>query len=453
MSVNTKREASAKAKQPGRPRMDAAPARGRGDRALSRRELLKGAVATALAAGASGALVSGLDGTAEAQGTVEIELSTWHWTEPERGDALRKLVAAFTKEHPNIRVKEGSIPYPRYEDTMMVRLAGGSAPDVLVASDTMFFSFLTHGYLQPLNAVLDLDKYKADFLPVQQVANIKGQTMGVVTEYVTYALLSNERLLREAGIAKPPTTADEFLAAAKKLTKAPDQYGYGTRHTMDQEAGWWYELSFWVEGFGGKWSDGKKPTVNSPSVIAGVRFFKQMYDAGVFPKGVDSATYRRMFWQEKVAMLTDNQAVYVITKSQNPQIQLAATAPPFKPPLTNAEIVLYTLPKGSPHLKEAVTFLDWFYRHLREYGMAVHNVVNSKSANAGIIKQFPYLQTFVNLPLADNGGILPRGFETQLPEFRHTVLTHVTDVLVNNVDPKKAMDAAQVELEQKLKSK
>jgi ABC-type glycerol-3-phosphate transport system substrate-binding protein len=112
---------------------------------------------------------------------------------------------------------------------------------------------------------------------------------------------------------------------------------------------------------------------------------------------------------------------------------------------------MYTIPKGSAHAKEGVVFLEWFYRHLGDYGMAVHNVVNSKSANAAIIKQFPYLQTFVNLPIADNGGILPRGFETRLPEFRHTVLTHVTDVLVNNVDPKNAMDAAQAELEQKLK--
>ena len=448
--MDTKGKVSRKSQPAGR-KSKVALTSGRSERALSRREFLKGAGATALAVSTTGALLPSLSRPAEAQGMVEIELSTWHWTEPERGDALRQLTANFTKEHPNIKVKEGSIPYPRYEDTLMVRLAGGSAPDVLVAADTMFFSFLTHGYLQPLNSLLDLGKYKADFLPVQQVADIKGQTMGVVTEYVTYALLSNKRLLREAGIAKAPTTPDEFLAAAKTLTKAPDQYGYGTRHSMDQEAGWWYEMSFWVEGFGGKWSDGKKPTVNSPNVVAGVRFFKQMYDAGIFPKGVDSATYRRMFWQEKVAMLTDNQAVYVITKSQNPKIELEATNSPFNPPLTNAEIVLYTIPKGAPHVKEAVTFLDWFYRHLGEYGMAVHNVVNSKSANTGIIKQFPYLQTFVSLPVADNGGILPRGFETHVPEFRHTVLTHVTDVLVNNVEPKKAMDAAQADLEQKLK--
>ena len=41
----------------------------------------------------------------------------------------------------------------------------------------------------------------------------------------------------------------------------------------------------------------------------------------------------------------------------------------------------------------------------------------------------------------------------RLPEFRNTVLKHITDVLVNNVDPKKAMDAAQAELEQKLMKK
>ncbi len=382
---------------------------------------------------------------------VEIELATWHWTEPGRGDALRKMTTAFTKEFPNIKIKEGTVPYPRFEETMMVRLAGDNAPDVLVAADTMFFSFLTRNYLAPLNNLLNLDKYKNEFLDAQKVAEIKGQTYGVATEYVTYALLSNKKLLQAAGVSKVPTTPEEFLGAAKKLTKAPDQYGYGTRHTMDQEAGWWYEMSFWVEGFGGKWAAGGKPTVNSPGIVAGVKFFKQMYDAGIFPKGVDSATYRRMFWQEKVAMLTDNQAVYVITKTQNKGIDLQATAPPFKPPLTNAEIVLYTIPKNAKHPKEAAMFLDWFYRHLQDYGLGVENVVNSKSANVEITKRFPYLQTFVTAPLADNGGILPAGFETRLPEFRNTVLKQVTGVLVNNADPQKAMDAAQADLEQKLK--
>ena len=92
-------------------------------------------------------------------------------------------------------------------------------------------------------------------------------------------------------------------------------------------------------------------------------------------------------------------------------------------------------------------FIEWYRRHLRELGMNLQNLVGSKAANAEILKAFPHLQTFVAAPLAPNGGALPSGFEGRMPEFRHIVLQHVTNVLVNNADPVAAMQAAQTELE------
>ena len=74
------------------------------------------------------------------------------------------------------------------------------------------------------------------------MASIGGRTYGTVLHYTTYALLYNEKLLGAAGITKPPSTPQEFLSAAQRLTKAPEQFGYGVRHSMNEEVGWWYEL-------------------------------------------------------------------------------------------------------------------------------------------------------------------------------------------------------------------
>jgi multiple sugar transport system substrate-binding protein len=405
-----------------------------------------------IACGMAAAVMLFVPGASHGQAPVEIELATWWWTVPTRSDALRKIAAAFTAENPQVKVKEFSIPYPRFEETLMVRLAAGNAPDVVTASDTMFFSFLTREHLAPLDPLVNLAGLKSEFLPAQQMGEVRGRTYGLLIDYVSYALLVNKRMLREAGIAEPPRTPDEFLAAAKKLTRAPDQFGYGVRHTMDQEAGWWYEASFWVIGFGGRWAVDGKPTVNSPPVVAAVRFFKELYDAGVFPKGVDSATYRRMFYHEKVAMLTDNQNHIVISRTQNPAIEVEAVPPPFKPPVTHAESVFLTVPKAARHPKEAAAFIEFFQRHLKEYGLAAKNIVNSKSANDAILREAPYLRTFLGLPVVPD-AILPAGFETRLPEFRNVVLKHVSNVLVRNLDPKSEMDAAQAELEEKLGKK
>jgi multiple sugar transport system substrate-binding protein len=382
---------------------------------------------------------------------VELEVATWHWTEPARGAVLREMAQQFAAEHPGTTIKEVSVPFPRYVEQMLLRLAGGTPSDVLVATDAMLFTFLERGHLAPfsgfpaLTAMLERDR--ADFVDAQAVAAVGGQTYGVVSHFSTYGLLYNERLLAEAGITKPPATPQEFLSAATKLTRAPEQYGYGTRHSMNEEGGWWYEVAYWVHGFGGRWATDGKPSVNTPQVVSGVRFFKQLYDAGVFPKGVDAATYRRMFWQEKVAMLTDNNAVYFIAKSQNPSLPIRAAQNPFSPPVTVGEVSFYTIPKGAKHPQEAATFIEWYRRHLRELGMKLQNLVGSKSANAEILKAFPHLATFAAAPLAENGGALPKGFEGRMPEFRHIVLQHVTNVLVNNADAAAEMQAAQAELE------
>jgi len=385
----------------------------------------------------------------QAGAPVELEVATWHWAEPARGAVLRDMVAQFSREYPGITIKEVSVPYPRYVEQMLLRLSGGSPPDVMVASDALF-TFADRGYLAALEAFPGLkrmfDEDRSDFVDAQGMANIGGHTYGMVIHFTTYALLYNEKLLSQAGITKPPTTPQEFLAVATKLTKAPDQYGYATRHSINEEVGWWYELSYWVGGFGGKWAASGKPTVNTPQVVNGVKYFKQLYDAGVFPKGVDAATYRRMFWQEKVSMLTDNNAVYFITKSQNPAIELRAASNPFSPPVTLGEVSLFTIPKEAKHQQEAVIFVDWFRKHLKEYGMKLQNLVGSKAANKEILTAFPYLSAFVDAPF-NKAGVLPEGYETRMPEFRHTVLQHVTNVLVNNADAAAEMRTAQTEIE------
>jgi len=111
-----------------------------------------------------------------------------------------------------------------------------------------------------------------------------------------------------------------------------------------------------------------------------------------------------------------------------------------------------TIPKAARHPKEAASFVEFFQRHLQDFGLTAGNIVNSQSANAAILKEFPHLKTFLALQVIPD-AILPSGFETRLPEFRNIVLKHVSNVLVRSLDPKAEMDAAQAELEEKLVKK
>ena len=76
-------------------------------------------------------------GAATAQTPVQIEWATWGWAEPVFKEVAEKYIAMFEAEHPDIKIEQGGVPYPRYEETMMTRLAGGAAPDMTRAADAM----------------------------------------------------------------------------------------------------------------------------------------------------------------------------------------------------------------------------------------------------------------------------------------------------------------------------
>ncbi len=409
------------------------------------RQVLRHAIALVTAAVVLGSTLA----PSAAQERTEIEFASWQWLEPGGGDVWRRLAARFTAENPGIVIKEVAVPFPRYEETMLVRLTGGQAPDVMLANTFMFFGYQSRDMLQPLDNQIALTRYQPDFHPGSQVANVRGQTLGVMVQWNPYALLYNRKVFQSAGLSAP-TTAAEFFSTALKLTKPPSSYGYGTRHSLAEEAGWWFEFSYWVYAFGGRWAAGGRPTANSPKVLDGVRFFKRLYDGYVFPKGVDAATYRRMFAEEKVAMITDVPVLWVITKTQNSAIDLAVARNPFgpNPPVTLGANVFLTVPKGAKNARQAAAFVDWIYRHLAELGEGYGTITGSRQANEQVFKQHPFLKTFADMPVVEGGGLVPPGFETVFGEFRHTVLEQVSEVLLGNRDVEQAMGAAQSKLEE-----
>ncbi len=97
---------------------------------------------------------------------------------------------------------------------------------------------------------------------------------------------------------------------------------------MQEQNGWWQDISHWVLGYGGQWVKGKKPQVTEAPVINAVKAYKRLYDEAM-PQGADASTYRRMAWEGKVAQYIDNSANINILKSGNPAIYPKIfTAPP-----------------------------------------------------------------------------------------------------------------------------
>merc|ERR1711964_294101 len=124
------------------------------------------------------ASASGAGEEEAATGPVELEFTSWSWLGQPKADLLREIAADFNQEYPNITIKESAIPYPRYLDTMLLRLEAGDAPDIVMTNSNFYFTFLDRGFLQPIDEYVTLDPNQT--MPVQETAVKDGKNYGMV---------------------------------------------------------------------------------------------------------------------------------------------------------------------------------------------------------------------------------------------------------------------------------
>src|SRR5690606_7339530 len=113
------------------------------------------------------------------------------------------------------------------------------------------------------------------------------------------AMFYNKKLFDEAGL-KAPTTYDELLDVAQKLTKAPNQYGFGIPTADQVQIG--EPANRFLAGYDTLWGKGKEVYANSPKNVQAYEAMKKLVDAGVTPANQNNPVLRPMFWEGKSAI-------------------------------------------------------------------------------------------------------------------------------------------------------
>jgi multiple sugar transport system substrate-binding protein len=142
------------------------------------------------------------------------------WTGyPERLPVYNAAVAAYTKEHPNIKVEISSFSLRESEQKLQVSMAAGSAPDISGLSSTQTQRSAAQDYLDPVPAA-NVSQVKAAYEPVYTDAvTYNGSLYGLPEVQGFQLLFYNLDDYAAAGLTKPPTTLNELMDYARKLTK------------------------------------------------------------------------------------------------------------------------------------------------------------------------------------------------------------------------------------------
>ena len=186
------------------------------------------------------------------------------------------------------------LSYRDYLQTVLTSRLAGSSPDVYHVYSIWAPQLVDNGVLaEPPGDVTEF--VREGYAPTTvEAATVDGTLWGVPSEVSTYMLLSNMRLLREAGVDAPPTTFDELVETAGKVTTRNDQgrietagfaladssTGAGLVHPFYAQlysAG----TSPYEEGFGGTNLAGEE-------AVSAVADMKRLFDEGVTDRSVDA---------------------------------------------------------------------------------------------------------------------------------------------------------------------
>ncbi|MEG0029099.1 MAG: extracellular solute-binding protein, partial [Aurantimicrobium sp.] len=242
---------------------------------------------------------------------------------PSYSDATQKnwetVVSGFEAANPNITVNLEVQSWDNLESVVSTKVQGGQAPDIYNGGP--FAGFAADGLLYDVKDVTSPETY-SDF----QKSFLKNEQLDGVTYALPFiasarALFVNNDLLSQAGVSSAPTTWDELLSAATKISGLGNGIaGYGMPLGSEEAQA---EAAVWLWGGGGTFGDASKITVDIPANLPGANQIKAMIDAGATqadPGSTNRSPLMDIFIQGKIGMMVGLPPTVGQIKEGNPDL-------------------------------------------------------------------------------------------------------------------------------------
>ena len=182
---------------------------------ISRRRFLQSSGAAFGTATLSSSLLAACAGTSGTPGSSNTTLQQWYHQYGETGthEAVLRYAKSFTKANVNVSWIAGT--GNAYPDKVRAALLGSNPPDVFELP-SISVAQVKAGQLEPLDDIIA--DVKSDFLPADLAPfTVDGHVYGIKMISDTTFIYYRKSLFQKAGL-QIPTTVDELITAAKKLT-------------------------------------------------------------------------------------------------------------------------------------------------------------------------------------------------------------------------------------------
>src|SRR5262245_10449835 len=193
---------------------------------------------------------------------------------------MLELWAKKMGEYPGIKFEAELIPFDQALEKMQIHLSQGAPTYDIMATDAFLATFAERGWLMPLDPMIAKLRQAVEWddidpTLVRDVCSYKGKVYGVPNLAISMFFFYRKDLLDAVGL-QPPTTMDEWIAAAKALTK-PDKKQYGTTMTLKAGDGFQNDFTYYLRTYGGDWYDKDwKVTIDSEAGLKALTTMKEL---------------------------------------------------------------------------------------------------------------------------------------------------------------------------------
>lgn len=214
-------------------------------------------------------------------------------------------IAEYAKIHPNVKVDLERQQWTGLVEKLTTSLSGSDAPDIVEFGNTQAQTFEAAGAVVDLSDNAD-ELGGDDFLQSLLEAGTYDGSLYAVPYYAGARIVVYRTDLFEQSGIEVPTTLDEFLAAGVKL-KADNAATPNFSGIYLPGKNWYAVMSFvWDNGGDIATKDGDEwvGQLDSPESIAGLEYFKQVFDeANSAPADGDDANDYLAFCAGEVGMM------------------------------------------------------------------------------------------------------------------------------------------------------
>lgn len=251
---------------------------------------------------------SGATSSASTASAGPVNLTFWHGYTEADGKVLDKIVQDFNASQSGVKITTTTKTWAVIGDTLLPALSAKQGPDIVALPAENLPVYAAKGAFAKLDDFYSSATTKSASLNPNAVEmeKVNGSYYGVPTGFVPLSVIYNKALFAKAGITTFPTTWDEWVADAKKLTVdqngdgTPEQYGLALPDHATVGNGVWASLFY---GNGGALVDGTKSVVDSDANVQTLTYWaKAVTQDKISPTGLDGVASDKLFSSGKAAM-------------------------------------------------------------------------------------------------------------------------------------------------------